>query len=418
MKNPIIKVLSVPSFSFLLLSEFFSQVAMNLFNFTLLIVVFSIANSNTAVSGVVLSFMLPALLFGILAGVYVDRWNKKNALFITNLLRAAFTIPLIFLYKDLIPVYVLSFIVSTITQFYIPAETPIIPLLVRKELLLSANALFSMIFFGSILIAYAISGPLVLILGKSNVFLFLTVFFILSAFFAYLIKVGKSDKTIADAKRVGLFRDAVDAFTLMVKTKKIYQALFLMTFLQTLILVIAAIGPGYARDILRIRVEEFSVLFVVPAVFGMGIGAVLVGNFLHTKPKHFITKIGLVILGLAILIFPYGSRVASRDFVQALNTYLPQMFVINNIHVMMFLAVVLGFAFALVFIPSNTIIQEETTDEFRGKVYGALNTMVGAFSIIPVLAVGSLADIFGVGKVLTSIGIIVLVIALARFLNK
>jgi hypothetical protein len=57
----------------------------------------------------------------------------------------------------------MTFGVSLVTQFFIPAETPIIPLLVRKELLLSANALFGMGIYASIFLAYALSGPLLFI---------------------------------------------------------------------------------------------------------------------------------------------------------------------------------------------------------------------------------------------------------------
>jgi MFS family permease len=418
MKNPFFKVLAIPSFSFLLVSESFSQIAVNLMNFILLIVVFNITGSSTAVAGVVLSFMIPPLLFGILAGVYVDRLNKRNVLIATNILRALFTIPLFFFYQSIVPVYVFSFLVTTVTQFYIPAETPVIPLLVKKELLLPANALFSVIIFGSILIAYAISGPVVLVVGEKNIFVILTVLFLASSLFAALIRIHKKDQTIKAVEKIGLFKDAKNAFAIIIKTKKIYRALFLMTFLQVLILMIAVIGPGYAKDVLHIKVEAFSVLFVIPAVSGMAVGAFLIGNFLHTKPKSVITKIGLFIMGVTLLLFPYGSKVASRELVQTLNTSLPNLFEVNIIHIMVVLAFILGFSFALVFIPSNTIIQEETTDEFRGKVYGTLNTLVGACAIIPVLAVGSFADIFGVGKVLTGMGIAILVIAFIRLIEK
>ena len=140
MANPFLKVLSIPSFSYLLISEFFSQFAMNLLNFILLIVVFQLSGSNIAVAGVVLSFTLPSILFGIIAGVYVDKWNKKHVLVYTNILRALAVFPLIFVSRELALVYTLSFLVSLITQFFIPAETPIIPLLVPKKNLITATS--------------------------------------------------------------------------------------------------------------------------------------------------------------------------------------------------------------------------------------------------------------------------------------
>lgn len=411
MNNPLIQVLRVKSFSFLLLSEIFSQVSMNLFNFILLIIAFTLVHSNIAVAGVVLSFTLPSLLFGIIAGVFVDKWNKKNVLFWSNFLRGVLILPLIFLNHNIWVVYILSFLVSVATQFFIPAEAPIIPHLVPKRLLLSANALFSLVIFGSVLIAYAASGPIILFFGETSVFWLLTALFLVSAFFAFLIRMKSKEHLEHETD----FKEDVSAtISIISKTKKIYHALFLITLLQTLILVIAAIGPGYAESILKIKVESFPILFVTPAVIGMGLGALVIGNFLHTRPKSFLTKIGLFVLGITIMIFPYGEKVASRDIVKLVNSYLPQAITIDILHIMMFFAIILGFAFAFVFIPSNTILQEETSDELRGKIYGSLNTLVGAISLFPVLAAGSLSDIFGVAKVLTSIGIIVIGIGIVK----
>ncbi|TXG75726.1 MFS transporter [Candidatus Dojkabacteria bacterium] len=411
MQNPLLSVLKIPSFLFLLISEFFSQFAMNLLNFVLLLVAFDLSKSNMAVAGVVLSFTVPSIVFGILAGVYVDKWNKKNVLVYTNLLRALAAFPLIFVSHELFLVYLFSFLISLITQFFIPAETPIIPLLVEKKLLLSANALFSMGIFGSMIVAYALSGPLLLLFGKVNVFIFITILFAVSGFFAFLIKLKKPEPHVnADLK---IFEELRDAFSLMAKKENIYHSLFLLTLLQTLILIIAVIGPGYATNILHIQVEKFPVLFVTPAVIGMSFGAFLIGNFWHKRSKQQLAKIGLLVIGIVMILFPY-----LNNFIFIANNLLSNISLFSNVtevHILLIFAVVIGFAFSLVFVPSNTLIQEETTDRQRGKIYGSLNTLVGVISIIPILGVGFLADYIGVGQVITIIGIIVVAIAALRF---
>lgn len=407
MKNPLVTVLLNPSFSFLLISEFFSQFAMNLLNFILLIVVFNLSKSNLAVAGVVLSFTLPSILFGILAGVYVDKWNKKRVLVWTNFLRALAVVPLIFISGELFLVYFFSFLVSLVTQFFIPAETPIIPLLVKKEFLLSANALFSMGIFGSIIIAYALSGPLILFLGKINVLILITALFAISSFFAFLIRLNFSRER--KKVKVNVLQEVRGELFVLAKKRAVYHSLFLLTLLQTLILVIAVIGPGYATNILHIQVEKFPILFVTPAVIGMAAGAIIIGNFLHKKSKETLTKLGLLIIGLAVLVFPYGDFLTSREIAISMH--------ISIVHVMLVLAVIIGIAFSLVFVPSNTILQEETTDEQRGKIYGLLNTLVGGVSILPVLGVGVLADLLGVGKVITGIGLTLIAIAILRFVK-
>ncbi len=420
-ENLILKTLRIRPFLFLIASEFFSQFSMNLFNFALLIVVFSVANSNTAVSGVVISFTLPALIFGILAGVLVDRWNKKNVLIWTNLLRALIVLPLAFFYKSLGLVYLATFGVAMVTQFFIPAETPIIPLLVKKDLLLSANALFGMGIYASIFLAYALSGPILLMLGKTNIFIFLTALFLIAGIFVTLIKVNKSkiEPKKLEKNEVALsFKDEIKfVLNLISKTKKLSHALFSLTVVQILIYVLAAIGPGYAEHVLRIRIESFPILFVTPAIIGLAIGALIIGSFLHKNSRDSLTKFGLFLMGISILLLPYGSRVESGQIVHLMNVYLPHFLRINMIHIMVVLAFILGVATSFVFVPANTVLQEETSDESRGKVYGVLNSLIGIMSIIPVVLVGGLADLIGVKAVITGTGLVVLLIAVVRILT-
>jgi len=289
-ENLILKALSIRPFSYLMISEFFSQFSMNLFNFALLILVFSISNSNSAVSGVVIAFTLPSVIFGILAGVLVDRWNKKNVLFLTNIIRALIVLPLAFFHQNIALIYLVTFGVSLITQFFIPAETPMIPLLVRKNLLLSANALFGMGIYVSLFLAYALSGPILLILGEKNIFTFLTILFIIAGFFAYLIKIKKGKKTIGEidsvTQKIPTFRQELKIVSdLISKSKALYHALFSLALAQILIYIFAVIGPGYAEHVLKIRVENFPLLFVTPAIIGVALGALTIGSFLHKKSK-------------------------------------------------------------------------------------------------------------------------------------
>ena len=385
-----------------------------MFNFVLVLIAFAVSNSNTAVSGVVIAFMLPSLLLGVLAGVYVDRRNKKNVLFATNILRALLIVPLIFLHTNIFIIYILTFLVAVITQFYIPAETPIIPHLVKKELLLSANALFGMGLYASIFVAYALSGPILLLLGRTNIFIFLVIIFLISAFFASLIdfkETTKRENVRELMENLNVGKEIRTAVSIMARTKVIYRALILLTLAQVIILVLATIGPGYAEHILRIRVENFPVLFVTPAIIGIAIGAIILGSFWNNISKEKLTRAGLVVVGLSILLLPYGSRVENREIVHFINLSLPHLLRITSMHILYVLAFILGFGAALIFIPANTILQEETSDEFRGKVYGALSTLVGFSSILPIILAGSLADLIGVRGVLTIIGIAVLLIA-------
>lgn len=421
MNNNFFKAFSERSFLFMWIAEIFTQISVNLFNFYLILVVYSLTKSNTAVAAAIISFTLPAILFGVLAGVYVDHWNKKTVLLLTNIIRAFFFFVLAFMHTNLIAIFAISFIISLVTQFFIPAETPMIPQIVKPNHLLSANALFGLGIYGSILIAYMVSGPIIVYLGQVNTLIILGMCMLIAAIFVSFIpqvKNGKHSPISLGGSELAVKRDIKHALALMVKTKEIYHSLFLLALSQILILIIAAITPGYANQVLHMDLEKFPIVFVTPAAFGMVMGAVFLVNAFHHFAKEKIVTIGLFLSGVAMFILPYASVIASKDVVQTLNRYIPHILDITGSHILFVIAFLLGFANALVFVPSNTILQEKTTDEFRGKIYGVLNALVGLFSLIPIILVGGLSDLFGVGSVIIGIGVVLVGLGLLRVVTK
>ena len=408
--------LRVRPFLFLWLAELLSQVATNMTNFILLLVVFSLTHSNTAVSGIMIAFLLPAILFGIFAGVFVDHQDKKHVLTATNVVRGCILLLLSISHSNLLGVYALTFAVATATQFFIPAETPMIPLLVDKKLLLSANALFGIAFYGSLLIAYALSGPLLIIFGQKNVFLALSGIFFVACIFSTLIKRTQEVKT---KSRIGnsltLSGEIKIALHIIFSSRKIYHSFLLLSVSQILVLVIAVIGPGFANNILRIPVNAFPLLFVMPAALGMGVGAFVLTNYFHAISKDKIINVGLFMTALAIFLLPYEGKLVAQPFVKHFN-HMQSVFQFTKINLLTVLAFFSGLANAFMFVPANTLIQEETTDDVRGKIYGALNTLISLLSILPIVLVGSLADIFGVGSVLIVLAICVAIVGVLRLI--
>lgn len=387
---------------------------MNMMNFILILVVFSITNSNTAVSGVVLSFTVPAIIFGIIAGVFVDRWSKKNVLIGTNVIRFFLLVALGLFHTNLAVIYTLSLIGSIVTQFFVPAETPMIPLLVEKGQLLSANALFSMAWFGSVLIAYGLSGPFLIFFGQTNAIFVLSVFFAIAAFFASIILIPKGKQEPYKDHGLNLKEEIKKAFAVIFKISDVKHAFSLLVLSQILILLIAVIGPGYAKDILQIDINQFPLLFVFPSIVGMALGSYIVTTLFNQRSRHKIATLGLFLAAISIMSMPFVSKVTHPGFIARINIFLPGPLEITMLHVMIFLAFVLGISNSLIFVPSNTLVQENTMDEIRGKIYGTLNSFAALLSLIPIILVGGLADIYGVGTVLTFLGLCIGLIGVLR----
>lgn len=187
-------------------------------------------------------------------------------------------------------------------------------------------------------------------------------------------------------------------FAVISNTRAIYQSLFLLGFSQILLLIIAVIGPSFANEILKLDAEGFLLLFVTPAALGMVVGAVTIGNFLFSASRSRLIITGLFTAGGTMALLPFASQ---------------EVFVLLPI-----LALILGFANALIFVPANTIVQENTSDALRGKVYGALNALSGLASLLPVILTGSLSDIFGVSKVIVGIGVAILAVAVVYVFSQ
>src|SRR6185437_15369125 len=237
----------------------------NLFNFFLIFTVYSVSHSNTAVSGIVLTFTIPAILFGSIAGAYVDRWDKKKVLIITTSIRAGLLIILAFNLNNLFMIYLVSLLISILFQFFIPAESPMVPLVVKKELLLHANGLFGLAIFGSVLVGYVLSGPLLILLKPVENVLLFAAMLIIGALFTSFIKPYSTKRSLqkqAKLKQINVFKSIHQTLAYVRHTKAITHSLFLLSLSQILILILATIAPGYASQILGIPVEQFPIIFV------------------------------------------------------------------------------------------------------------------------------------------------------------
>ena len=423
MKNNILFALKNKQFTYLILAEIFTQIPVNILNFLLILVIFNLTKSNTAVSIVVLSFTLPAVFLGILAGIYTDKWNKKEVLLLTNIISVALLIVLMVFPENIYVIYLISFLFGIVTQFFIPAETPLIPLIVDKNHLLSANALFGVGIFGSILAAYVLSGPLLLYSGFTTSLMIMAISLGIGGFFVSKIRVPIEEemKSFRISKQFpinAVKQEMHDILSYIVKNTHILGALLLLALTQILFLIIAAIAPGFANEVLHIRVEEFPLLVIAPATVGIIVGAIFIANILYLHRKKNIITAGILLASIVLMIMPFGNDMMSNGFISALNQKLPDLLVISSNDLIIFLAFLLGFANALVYVPANTLLQETTSESIRGTLYGALNSFVGILSFMPILLVGSFSDLIGVGSVVMGIGICLFLLSIGKILLR
>src|SRR5207248_1615490 len=158
-------------FLLLWLAQAISQTAQNAIWYGIVILVQQRSNSSTQLSVAVLTLIIPSVVFGVLAGVYVDRWDKRVVLIATNLLRGSIAFGYALFGLWTLPItllFVVNFVFSTIGQFFAPAETAMIPTVVARPRLLQANSLFHLTFTASQLVGLVVLGPLLAKVGGTD----------------------------------------------------------------------------------------------------------------------------------------------------------------------------------------------------------------------------------------------------------
>jgi len=158
-------VLRNRKFLYLWLAQVATQIGANMVLYGLTVQVFTLSEPgfrNTAVSLLILSFLVPAVVFGAIAGVYVDRLERRIVLVVSNLVRAAAFVALLFTGDQLALIYLLTIVVSTGTTFFGPAEAAMIPVVVPRRQLLAANSLYIFTLQAAFFLGFALAGPLVI----------------------------------------------------------------------------------------------------------------------------------------------------------------------------------------------------------------------------------------------------------------
>lgn len=378
-----------------------TMTAQNATWYTVMVVVERSTHSGTQLSLAILSVILPAALFGLLAGVVVDHANKRMTLVVTNLLRAI-TLAFYSLYDVALWVlFVANFVFSSISQFFGPAEAAKIPLIVRRDQLLAANSLFNLTFSGSQLVGLVFLGPTVVkLFGADTLFLVAAAVYAVATVLVWQLPRAEpahaplralaSDRRFVIQSILGELREVVQTAR---RDAALAFALVQLTLAMGLMLVVAALAPRFVVAELGIGADD-AVAVLAPAGIGVVGGALTVSTVA--------ARVGT--LALARRAVPLGGVLfAAIGAAPALLRQAPWPWL--GMAAVMVLAGLLGVLFTWITVACQTLLMERTSAKVRGRVFAVQLTLGSAASILPLLFVGGLADLVGVAPVLSLIGV-------------
>lgn len=410
-------VLKNRGFLNLWINQILVQLSYNCLNFALLVWVYHLNNSSFAVALMLVAVYLPSVIFGLFAGVLVDITDRKKIIMVINLFLALCFLSLIVLKGSFAAILGIVFLVNSLVQFYVPAESSAMPLICRRSQLLTANSLFSITLFGAFLAGFGIAGPLISFLSINFVFGFgaglLFLAFLLSFLFptitSELDPLGKKLVSAIDKKDpVQVYEVAVreisNTFNLIKGKIPVTASLFILASVQVVIAVLGALIPSFFERTLKINVTDASLILVLPLGVGMVLGGILLSKYGHLLPKRTLVSSGIVVSGL--LFFTMGVS----PLIAPLIEYIPMEKTLSFIErlplssILVAGSFLLGLSLVSIVVPSQTALQEYSPEKDRGKVYAALSVLMSALTLAPILLAGISADYFGVGPIFIAMG--------------
>jgi len=394
--NPFTEVLKQKSFRNLWISQILSQLTQNLVNYILILRVFEATKSSVAVSLVWTFYAIPAIIVGPFVGTFTDIYEKKRILFLTTLAEAFIVFFYLLFWGHIWSIYTVIFIYSLVFQFYIPAEAAMLPSTVNKKMLPLANSLFLFTVYGTVLVGYSLAGPLIRVVGREVPFLISSLLFLIAAYSVSRLPNSPHVKRI-EIKFEDFFERFREGYSFLKKERRVLYPLLLMAMVQVIISLLSVLAPSFATDILNADLLDAGLILILPA----GLGAVAAAFILIRLIPKQIRKKKIVTFGL----FTLAGTFLAMSALIPLITY-------GKVIISTFLVFMLGVGLVSVLLPVQTLIQETTPDEFRGRVFGVLGLLITLASVLPMLFAASLADVLGVGIIMGVLSAAVFVIAI------
>jgi MFS family permease len=411
-------VLKNRPFLLLWLAQLATQIGVNMVLYALTVVVLSASNLSSAVSALFLTFLVPSVLFSALAGVYVDRIDRRLMLVITNALRALVLVGIWAVGADIVVVLLLNTVFSIVTVFFAPAEAAMIPVLVPREQLVAANGLFTLTLNGAFALGYALLGPLVVTLsgGPEPVIIIVAILFALAAVFCAVLPAdppaprvrGRAIEAVTEAGHVvtGVFGQLREGIAYIRDNPATAWSLAYLGISASLIGVVAVLGPSFARDTLGLSPKDLIVV-VLPLGVGIVMGVLLLNNYGKYFARRRAIEVGLVVLGVLLVILTVAgplSRLLTRAGREVPLVDLSAL--TSLVAIVVAIGFLAGVCYGIVAISAQVQLQEDIPADVRGRVFGVLNMLISVASILPIIVVGPIADIPGVGTT-----VVILVVA-------
>lgn len=405
-KSLFLKILTNKNFLKIWMAQILSLVSAYTLNFILIGRIFNVTQSTVAVSFFLFLYYLPTMVLGPFIGVFIDNLNKRKIFVLSNLLQAMIVLAYLGIGERIWAVFAIVFLYSLCDELFNPAVGAALPALVKKKSWPVANSFFLLTSQSSIMVGTLIGG-LALKFLKWVDLTFLLVSLLL--FLAVGISLTLPQKPLRGIKKLKIdFSDLsslskiLDLPTFWQQIKEGYRfirneplvlfPILVLTGLQGLVAMGLIVLPSLSK-MLKINFADSSYLVVIPVILGIILTSLFVGKVSQKIRKNVLVLAGLYLSGGSIFSLAFWTLFGKHPFLVALPIFFA-----------------LGTGMVLIFIPLQTLIQEYTPFNVRGRVFSTLNTMVNLGTVLPLLFTATLVDLFGLRFILLVMGAFIILL--------
>ncbi|HEX5506564.1 MAG TPA: MFS transporter [Thermomicrobiales bacterium] len=354
--------------------------------------VFDLTGSTLATGGMFIALTVPRLALGSVAGVFVDRWDRRRTMLAADFARAGLLLLLLLVRSVdwLWLVYVVALAESAISQFFNPAKSAIIPRLVPDEHLLAANSLNSLSESLTRLVGPALGGLLFGVLGLSSVVYADSVSYAVSGTLIALMTLaatapaaGEGD-TAAHAAATNwraVWREWRAGLGLVLADRALAVLFLVMGTVMVGEGIVSVLLVVWVKEILHGGATELGWLMTTQAIGGLA-GGLLAARLGRAIAPARLIGVGALLTGVFIIAIVSTPTLAADLVLMAL----------------------IGGPAVVTFVAIETLLQNLTEDRFRGRIFGALGTTMALAQLVGMALAGALGNPLGTLPVLDLTG--------------
>lgn len=385
-------VLGLRDFRLLWIAQAVSDLGDGLTNLALLLLVNALTGSTAALAVMAIVLAVPPMTIGLVAGVYVDRLDRRRMMLASDLMRVAIVLGFIFVRSadQVWILYVLGFVEATVGTFFTPARMALVPTIVPKQGLLAANGLSQASRVIAITVGAGAAGVLFGLAGSAwPAFIGDSLTFLIS--FLLVSRVRASGKVAAEtaARAAG-------------QTGEPGIRAELIEGLQIIARSPVLVGTLVSVGVLMLGIGAVNVLFIPLLINNLHVPTTWVGLVELAQTSSMILS-AILVTTIASRLKPTTIVTIALAGIAVLVMLLADVSAIWQVILILFLV---GWLVSPLNAAASTILQTSVAGSARGRVGAALNAITSAASIASMAAAGVLGAAIGVQNVFLVAGLV------------